>query len=293
MQTKIKKTLILVFLCGFFGSLCPAASVFGAINPDELPIPSEWIRGEPCRLDASFVISVGSVLKKRTEKQGVILVDVRKRDAFEKFRIPGSLNMPLFGIKTKTFLRNKSLVLINEGYSCARLVRECRRLREQGFTRAAVMFGGLWSWKQQGGPMDGDVFSQETLNQVTAADFFEQRGLQNQVVVNISEKADRAALDLIPRTVFVPYGKKDPTFSARMKDALRPSGHDPLSLILIYNRDGRYPMDMVTLMRKSGVRNFYLLKDGIKGYRNFIRKQARIRQKRNEKIIIRKCPTCP
>nr|WP_320192692.1 transglutaminase domain-containing protein [uncultured Desulfobacter sp.] len=37
-------------------------------------------------------------------KEEIILIDVRNHQQFEKFRIPGSINIPIFAIKTKLFL---------------------------------------------------------------------------------------------------------------------------------------------------------------------------------------------
>ena len=57
----------------------------------------------------AFVISVETVLEKLKQKENPVLIDLRNRESFEKFRIPGSItiNMPLFAIRTKTFLKNK------------------------------------------------------------------------------------------------------------------------------------------------------------------------------------------
>jgi hypothetical protein len=47
----------------------------------------------------------------------VLLIDVRRSSEYERFRIPGSLNLAPFAIKSKAFLKNKNIVLVNEGRS--------------------------------------------------------------------------------------------------------------------------------------------------------------------------------
>jgi hypothetical protein len=50
------------------------------------------------------------------KKHDVTLVDVRDRDCFERFRIPRSIHVPLYAVKTKGFLKERFLVLVHEGY---------------------------------------------------------------------------------------------------------------------------------------------------------------------------------
>jgi len=103
-------------------------------NRSHLDIPSELITRKLRKRNPAFAIFVESVLRKLKKKQEIVLIDVRNREEFEKFRIPGSINIPLFAIKTKTFLKRKPLVLINEGESYRPLEQECKRLRDTGFT---------------------------------------------------------------------------------------------------------------------------------------------------------------
>jgi rhodanese-related sulfurtransferase len=120
----ILSALVFLFLCN---NLAFAAMKLGKRNPE-------------------LAISAESVLQKLKEKREIILIDVRNSKKFEKFRIPGSINIPLFAIKTKTFLKSKPLVLINEGYSYSQLEQECMILRNSGF-KASILDGGIYYWK--------------------------------------------------------------------------------------------------------------------------------------------------
>ncbi len=99
-------------------------------------------------------ISVEAVLQKHKAKEDILLVDVRNSQEFKKFHIPGSMNIPLFALKTKGSLKSKPLVLINEGRSYKDLIAEGSTLSRAGFT-VSILEGGLWQWQQKKGPIEG------------------------------------------------------------------------------------------------------------------------------------------
>jgi len=71
--------------------------------PLSLPFPSlpfPLLAGTLKKRNPAFVIPIESILQKLKENQDIILIDVRKKDEFEKFSIPGSINIPLFAVKT-------------------------------------------------------------------------------------------------------------------------------------------------------------------------------------------------
>ncbi len=108
--------LILVTLPAHFCALAaePFSEIEGEISGEKknrpIGIPPELILRKLRKRDPAFAISVESVLRKLKKKEKIVLVDVRNREKFEKIRIPGSINIPLFAIKTKTFLKHKPLV---------------------------------------------------------------------------------------------------------------------------------------------------------------------------------------
>lgn len=71
------------------------------------------------------------------------IVDVRSSEAYSKFRIEPSINLPVHSIKTKSFLKNKRVLLINEGFDQVAMVRECRNLREKGYANVKILQRGI------------------------------------------------------------------------------------------------------------------------------------------------------
>ncbi|MCB1770508.1 MAG: hypothetical protein KDJ31_12540 [Candidatus Competibacteraceae bacterium] len=91
------------------------------------------------------------------------LIDVRASAAFEQYHISGALNIPAYAIKTKPFLKNKPLILIDAGYRSHTLDTLCQTLRQQNYT-VAILDGGLNAWRHQVAPLTGDALAQVNLD---------------------------------------------------------------------------------------------------------------------------------
>ena len=86
---------------------------------------------------------------------GAMWVDVRSAQAHDRLRIPGSLQIPLYAVKTKGFLRGRPVVLVDDGHGSPALEEECRRLREMGHSDLSIWYGGLNAWRRRGGRLEG------------------------------------------------------------------------------------------------------------------------------------------
>ena len=282
------------FICLLFVSLFPKTGMTNADTGQPQKLPQRCTETKLQRLDPAFLISPDYVLGRwKKNKKEMILIDVRPPEKFVKIRIDGAMNMPLFAIHTKKFLKGRRIVLINEGYQCINLINECRHLKEQGFLEVRVMFGGLWYWHQRGGTLAGNVFTISDLNLVSAHDFFVQKNLENQVVIDISKQPSQDVRNLMPGTVSVPFSCEGDKFLKAIKRHCRAIDKQRYAVVVLFNRNGRYHRKIYDLMRKAGILNFYLLEGGLEGYRDFIAQQAVINKKKNEKKVIKKCPTCP
>jgi rhodanese-related sulfurtransferase len=256
-------------------------------------IPSDLLQGKLRRRDTSLYVPVDSVLRKIGEKQRPLLVDVRGRDEFEKFRIPGSIHMPLFALKTKLFLKSERLVLVNEGFNYRELERECRLLRSSGFSQVLIMYGGLACWHRKGGALEGDVFAPRELRNMSPQDVFAERDYADWIAVDISESMSAESRRLMPRAVSVPYRGRPEDFRSSLGKTLRPHSRDSLVSVLIYNTDGAYPEKVERVVREAAAGSVFFLQGGLDGYRSFLRQQALMAQAEKSKITVKKCPTCP
>ena len=85
----------------------------------------------------------------------VLVVDVRGEEAYRKGHAPGAMELPLFAVKGKSFLRDRTVVVMDEGWG--RAAAEVRRLRaEEGMSQLWLWPGGLVAWRDMGGAVEGD-----------------------------------------------------------------------------------------------------------------------------------------
>ena len=256
-------------------------------------IPLELLTCKWKKRNPAYLISPDSVLRKLKEKRELVLVDVRDAQDFNSCRIRGSINIPAFALRKKIFLKSKSLVLVNEGFSYSKLEQTCQRLKDSGFQQVSILIGGLNQWREKGFTIEGDVFAQKKVNKILPRDFFAERNCENLILVDVSGTMSPETLDLMPRSFSLPYRGLAEEFIGKIKQALRPHKNDPLISVLIFNQNGRYPERMEGLIRKAGIKNVFYLKDGLEGYKTFLQKQALILRTKNTRKIVKECVTCP
>ena len=257
-------------------------------------IPPELITRKLRKRDPAFAISVESVLRKLNKKEEIVLVDVRNREEFEKISIPGSINIPLFAVKTKTFLKHKPLVLINEGCYYNPLERECKRLSDSGFTAVRILNGGLNPWRQKGGALNGDIFAQKELNKISSQIFFEEKNDENWVVIDVSKSKNQETLYLIPQVIAIPFIDNAGKFVLSIKRVMEKHEKSFFLCFLILNENGEQYEKIEKLIEKAGLRNVFYLKEGLMGYKGFLKRQALMWQpKDSSRKTLKKCPSCP
>lgn len=106
----------------------------------------------------------------------VKLVDVRSAAVFQKLHITDSVNLPLFAVKTKTYWRDQSVVLLNEGHSLEAMREEAVRLSAMGFKDVKVLEGGLRAWQMTGGLVTGSDTNSLSHATISAVQFDVARG---------------------------------------------------------------------------------------------------------------------
>lgn len=129
-----------------------------------------WAAGElPGTSGPRPVVQATALMQHLNQGSPLFLVDIRPEDQFQSCRIPGSLNIPLTLVKTRSFLRSAPVVLIHPGHTSGPVEAEALNLRSQGFV-AVVLDGGLLAWRSRGGALVGDPFAVEALNRIDCQD---------------------------------------------------------------------------------------------------------------------------
>jgi rhodanese-related sulfurtransferase len=235
-------------------------------------------RAPAAQAPVTHAISVKTVIQRVQEDQCLVLVDVREQRQFDRFNIPGSLNIALFAVKTKVFLKGRLLVLVDEGYRPHQLDETCAQLRQAGFD-AWFLYGGLNAWRAHGAPLQGDVFARKALNKLPPQQFFVEQETENWLVIDVSASDNQAVRNLIPHTVSVSYQPHDQAaFLATLNTTIAQHQGQPWLSVLICDVRGEHYAAIERLIQHTDVKNVFFLKGGIDAYRQFVAQQERIKQ---------------
>ncbi len=102
---------------------------------------------------------------------GFVLIDIRSPDQFAQLHIPRSLNIPSFALDTRSDLRGRKLVLLDDGVSPADLLARVAGLRNEGYAQVFALNGGLPAWIRASGKVEGPRASVLSVAKISAAEF--------------------------------------------------------------------------------------------------------------------------
>ena len=252
--------------------------------------------------------SVQTVQYMLKKNQKVYLVDVRGREEFNKVNIPGSINIPLHAVKTKTFLKSGPIVLIGKGFEYSRMEMEIQKLSKRGF-KARVLNGGIYAWYHSKSPVAGDLIELNTYNKITPLDFYTSKDFDNQLIVDVSKKQSKDLKMVFPYAVHVPASRgMDSVVSVLSSDRINQSKirvskesktqierykKDNHRTAVIVNEDGEGYERVEKTLLKAGISNVYYLNGGAKGYKQFLHNLALSQRPRSDRIkTVGDCNKC-
>lgn len=211
-------------------------------------------------------------VSKRLAEGSVQLVDVRDDKAFERYRIPGSLHIPAYALKTKSFLQSKTLVLVDTGPHYHPLETLCQDLRWNGFAQVYILDGGLNSWRRKIAPLAGDPLAQQELDRLSPKVFFTERDYAHWLTVDVSSQPAPATADA-KAVLSIPTSLGRERFLKQLQNAItRQAASNPPVHVLIFNQTGDY-REPATWIETAGLANVYYLDGGLPGYQAFLTQQ--------------------
>ena len=241
--------------------------------------------------DASFAISPDAVLYKLKQNQKISLIDVRNQKDFERFHIPGSLNIPLHAVKTKVFLKSFPIVLINAGFHYSPLQSECRQLADSGF-KAFILDGGLLAWNRKGSRLVGDLFALEEMKSVSPREFLREKDYENTLVVDISPVQTQISRQLMPYSRHLPVSAEPGEWLRKLDRIISDHKNQPFLSVVVFSETGDGYGRANKLFADLSV-NAFFLEGGVTGYKRYLEDLMLSWLPRDSRIKTnRECRTC-
>jgi len=261
--------------------LSPAKEIF--------PISSELLTRVINDPNMEYLIRASQAFK-LLESSKATFIDIRQPADYDSVHIPGAINIPLYAIKTKPFLRSDPIILINNGTRRRYYESECALLRQKGFD-AYILEGGLNLWLHWGYPLVGDYFAQQTLQYINPVDLFVDRHFKNWLIIDVSSSY-KEGIDALPNTINIPVNEND-SFEQTIRHYIRNLKTDALvSVVIISDTPEDYNKTMLVC---SSIQNaqFYYVNGGRAAYNKFLQNQTLIKHPPQHARHKRKCKTCP
>lgn len=221
-----------------------------------------------------------AVIDKLRNQKDFNFVDVRSPSEFDRYRIAGSINIPLHLVKTKVFLKSQPFVLVNEGRNTTDIEKACGELKQAGFTRVSVLEGGLFGWYVSKRELQGDPVAQARLNLMSAGELFEARAehtMSGWAVIDVSTPGKYKDMHtwLPAKIITIPLKAKGNPIAKISSIILSQHKRSPKIKLLLVADDNDAYEQIDSRLKKSGIVPSLLhLDGGLKGYREYVTRQV-------------------
>lgn len=242
-----------------------ACSVIDSIKPE---LRTSYLQLTK-RIKNSCQISAYNAFKQINQSQA-LLIDTRNKTHYHKVSIPGSLNIPLHALKTKAFLKNKNIILINDGSNSIGLNQVCHELRHSGI-QVQVVTGGLTSWLKLSHTNSNDTLALAELDQMSPELFYYELLLSDNLLVSLTESS--SGLDpLFKYKTHTIYSQQNiHSVVTQLKSLLRKK---PMTQrLFLYDQNGSLSPKLKELLKEQLREPVFYLKGGAVAYHKFRQKQ--------------------
>ena len=190
--------------------------------PQTAPKPA---KADTVRPDLSCAIAPTelSALLKRPD---TVLADIRPAADFAAFHINGAMNLTATELRSKRFLKTKTVVLIGNGQAERVLYADCARLKASGFKQTKVLRGGLPVWLSSGQTVLGRPPDLTKTGLLEPVELWAEARFDANLVLVSSNRKD--LLHDLPSATTIP----DASFAA-LQTAIKQHGKKPLAAVVL------------------------------------------------------------
>jgi rhodanese-related sulfurtransferase len=219
-------------------------------------------------------------------------IDVRSLAETKAIQLPGALRIAMTELRTKTFLKNASIVLVGSGRDDGDIATTCGELKRSGFPSVIALRGGVRAWIAGGRPILGEAAALQGLDLIAPMEFQRQAARAPWIVVGVD----------LPSSVILPGSPTDYRAIAAHEDAGRvvseirseqakwrgQKAESRPTAIIVVTVDADHARRARDALRTAQVSDVFVLQGGVAAYRDFLNQQHGIAAA-SGKALVRQC----
>ncbi len=210
-------------------------------------------------------------VKRRFLSKKIVLIDIRPPKEFGNYRISESINMPPFEIKSKTFLKNKHVVIVGNNDNIFDMGLLCHELKLQKFKKVNFIKGGIGSWEDNLIGRDASTEERWEFGRISTRKFVSLKSKIAWLVLDAS--ADNEALyswkSKLGNIRVVRFDINNSTNLNIVKNHMNLFEKKSLYGILAVSKTGEKYGEVDDFLRNNNVKNVYYLDGGIEAYEKY------------------------
>ena len=195
-----------------------------------LPEAPKPVKAESIRPDLTCAIAP-SELSGLIKRSDTVMADVRPATAYAAFHIIGAMNLTAAELRTKPFLKTKTVVLIGNGLDERQQFADCARLKASGFKHTKVLRGGLPTWLSSGQTVLGRTPEPIRLGRLEPGELWAETRFDANLVLVTQDRQD--LLREWPSATTIPNASL-----AAVQAAIQQHGKKPLAAVVLVTSEG-------------------------------------------------------
>ena len=129
-------------------------------------------------------------LKAFVENPASIVIDIRSSKAYTEAHIPAAINLSVSEIKTKSYLKERPVLIYSSGKYDASIEELCFSLKRHGFKNIKILSGGIVSWIKHASTEKASVsnIDFQSMLSLSALELFSETLSDGSLLINLSPK---------------------------------------------------------------------------------------------------------
>ncbi len=160
------------------------------------------------------------------KRPDTLMADVRPAADYAAFHIDGAMNLTASELRSKPYLRSKTVVLIGNGQAERELYADCARLKASGFKKPKVLRGGLPVWLASGQAVLGRASDPARIGLLGPGELWAEARFDANLVLVSAER--QGLLPELPSATAIPDASL-----ATLQTAINRRGKKPLAAVVL------------------------------------------------------------